>query len=139
MNDDRTRDRPLRERCVVCHGSAMVTAGWLRQWFVAPAVVAACAAAARADVLVAPVTSQSASQQHANTAVHADPRVAWWPFSPPRRLPIYDSAGGPVTAHPAVARIIVPEGHATAYGSGTLVGVHENHGLVVTNWHVVQD
>jgi S1-C subfamily serine protease len=44
-----------------------------------------------------------------------------------------------VTPHPAVARIVVPEGGATAYGTGTLVGVRDKHGLVVTNWHVVRD
>jgi hypothetical protein len=38
-----------------------------------------------------------------------------------------------------VARIIVPENGATAFGSGTLVGVKDKHGLVVTNWHVVRD
>jgi len=42
--------------------------------------------------------------------------------------------------HPAVARIVVPEGHgATSYGSGTLVDVRDQFGLVVTNWHVVRD
>jgi hypothetical protein len=42
--------------------------------------------------------------------------------------------------HPAVARIIVPEGDtATSYGSGTLVDVRDRFGLVVTNWHVVRD
>lgn len=41
--------------------------------------------------------------------------------------------------HPAVARIVVPEGDATSYGSGTLVDVREQYGLVVTNWHVVRD
>jgi hypothetical protein len=54
------------------------------------------------------------------------------------RAPIYDSLPGDVTPHPAVARIIVPEDGSTAFGSGTLVGVHDNHGLVVTNWHVVR-
>src|SRR6478752_5329900 len=53
--------------------------------------------------------------------------------------PIYDSLPGDVTPHPAVARIIVPEDGSTAFGSGTLVGVHDNHGLVITNWHVVRD
>jgi hypothetical protein len=38
-----------------------------------------------------------------------------------------------------VARIIVPEGGATAFGSGTLVDVRDQYGLVVTNWHVVRD
>jgi hypothetical protein len=42
-------------------------------------------------------------------------------------------------AHPAVARIIVPESGATAYGTGTLVDVRDKYGLVVTNWHVVSE
>jgi hypothetical protein len=67
-------------------------------------------------------------------------RTAILPFLfGPRTKPLYDSAPGDVTPHPAVARIIVPEDGATAYGSGTLVGVRENRGLVVTNWHVVRD
>jgi hypothetical protein len=41
--------------------------------------------------------------------------------------------------HPAVVRVIVPEGEATSYGSGTLVDVREQFGLVITNWHVVRD
>jgi hypothetical protein len=41
--------------------------------------------------------------------------------------------------HPAVARIVVPEGNATSYGSGTLVDARGEFGLVVTNWHVVRD
>ncbi len=43
------------------------------------------------------------------------------------------------TPHPAVARIIVPEQGATSYGSGTLIDVREQYGLVVTNWHVIRD
>jgi hypothetical protein len=76
------------------------------------------------------------------TTVAADgaiPHIAAWPFFERWRRPIYDSAPGPVTPHPAVARIIVPEGKATAYGSGTLVDVRDQYGLVVTNWHVVSD
>jgi len=41
--------------------------------------------------------------------------------------------------HPAVARIVVPEEGATSYGSGTLIDVREEFGLVITNWHVVRD
>jgi S1-C subfamily serine protease len=41
--------------------------------------------------------------------------------------------------HPAVARIVVPEGEATSFGSGTLVDVRDGYGIVVTNWHVVRD
>ena len=43
------------------------------------------------------------------------------------------------TPHPAVVRVIVPEGRATSLGSGTLVAVNGRHGLVVTNWHVIRD
>ncbi len=41
--------------------------------------------------------------------------------------------------HPAVARVIVPEGDVTSFGSGTLVDVRDQFGLVITNWHVVRD
>ena len=41
--------------------------------------------------------------------------------------------------HPAVVRIIASEGNSTSYGSGTLVEVNQQYGLVVTNWHVVRD
>ena len=41
--------------------------------------------------------------------------------------------------HPAVARVIVPEEGATSYGSGTLIDVRDQFGLVITNWHVVRD
>lgn len=40
---------------------------------------------------------------------------------------------------PAVTRIIVPEKDGVSYGSGTLVAVREQNGLVITNWHVVRD
>ncbi len=45
----------------------------------------------------------------------------------------------PDRPHPAVARIVVPEGNATSFGSGTLVDARDQFGLVVTNWHVVRD
>jgi hypothetical protein len=76
---------------------------------------------------------------HAAEPADVAPRTAFWPFTAPRPKPLYDSAPGDVTPHPAVARIIVPENGAIAYGSGTLVGVKDNRGLVVTNWHVVRD
>jgi len=40
---------------------------------------------------------------------------------------------------PAVVRVSAAEGRATSYGSGTLVGLSEDYGLVLTNWHVVRD
>lgn len=65
-------------------------------------------------------------------------RIAWSLFGN-RSHAVYDSAPGNVTPHPAVARIIVPESDGTAFGSGSLVGVNKDHGLVITNWHVVRD
>jgi serine protease Do len=44
-----------------------------------------------------------------------------------------------VKPHPSVARIVVPERGGASLGSGTLVAVTEQYGLVLTNWHVVRD
>jgi hypothetical protein len=41
--------------------------------------------------------------------------------------------------HPAVARIVAPSDGSVSYGSGTLVHVSGDYGLVVTNWHVVNE
>jgi len=38
----------------------------------------------------------------------------------------------------AVVRVIAPEGNALSLGSGSLIAVSQYHGLVLTNWHVVQ-
>ena len=43
------------------------------------------------------------------------------------------------TAHPAVARIVVQEKTGVSYGSGSLIDVRGEYGLLVTNWHVVRD
>src|SRR5690606_22463206 len=41
--------------------------------------------------------------------------------------------------HPAVARIVAPGEGSVSYGSGTLVHIAGEYGLVVTNWHVVNE
>jgi len=41
--------------------------------------------------------------------------------------------------HPAVARIVAPGDGSISFGSGTLVFVDERCGLVVTNWHVINE
>ncbi len=43
------------------------------------------------------------------------------------------------TIHPAVARIVVPGNGSVSYGSGTLIYADDQYGLVVTNWHVVNE
>lgn len=42
-------------------------------------------------------------------------------------------------AHPAVVRIVAPGRGSISYGSGSLVAVNERHGLVITNWHVINE
>ena len=84
-------------------------------------------------------TSADTSDADAPPTIDAEPRVASWPWQWHRQHAVYDSAPGTVTPHPAVARVIVPEDDAIAYGSGTLVDVRDQYGLVVTNWHVVRD
>jgi hypothetical protein len=41
--------------------------------------------------------------------------------------------------HPAVVRIVAPGDGSISFGSGTLVYVGEHYGLVVTNWHVINE
>ena len=48
-------------------------------------------------------------------------------------------ARGVEAPHPAVVRIMAPDTGGVAYGSGALVATSGQHGLVVTNWHVVRD
>ncbi len=62
---------------------------------------------------------------------------------------IFGGSGAPAAApplatsnlpHPSVCRIIVEEGDGSqSLGSGTLVDLRDDYGLVLTNWHVVRD
>lgn len=52
----------------------------------------------------------------------------WLPFTIGDRNP-----------NPAVARITAVEGRTLSQGSGTLVEIRGQRGLVVTNWHVIRD
>jgi hypothetical protein len=49
-----------------------------------------------------------------------------------------NTAGNP-NIHPAVARIVAPGEGSISYGSGTLVHVAGDYGIVMTNWHVVNE
>jgi len=40
---------------------------------------------------------------------------------------------------PAIVRVRASESGGASFGSGTLVGRTEKHGIVLTNWHVVRD
>ena len=45
----------------------------------------------------------------------------------------------PQVPHPSVVRVIARERDGLSLGSGSLVAADANHGLVVTNWHVIRD
>jgi hypothetical protein len=62
-----------------------------------------------------------------SVAFYASAAACAWPFDAPQ------------PRHPAVVRVVVPEGRSTSLGSGALVAVNDQYGLVVTNWHVVRD
>ena len=53
------------------------------------------------------------------------------------------SNGGPAAVPPAVhasvARIVAPGESSVSYGSGTLVFANDQLGIVITNWHVVNE
>jgi hypothetical protein len=56
----------------------------------------------------------------------------------PQRAGAIERAGA--TPHPAVVRVVVDDGGGSlSLGSGVLVDVRDQFGLVVTNWHVVRD
>ena len=67
----------------------------------------------------------------------------------PRKLPFLTVPSAPAppnqgvatkqqNPHPAVVRIVANEGNTTSLGSGTLIHVTQDFGLVITNWHVVR-
>jgi S1-C subfamily serine protease len=92
--------------------------------------------------LVTEVTSPNRNELSTSvTSLHGPIRyrTAAWPLFRSQARPLYESYPVAAAQHPAVARIIVPERDATAYGSGTLVDVRDQYGLVITNWHVVSD
>jgi Trypsin-like peptidase domain len=65
----------------------------------------------------------------------AAPAAGDWPPA------LWPSGGSAATsaANPAVVRIVAPGRDSVSYGSGSLVAKSQQHGLVVTNWHVVNE
>ncbi len=64
--------------------------------------------------------------------------LAVWPAGGAWGWPAW-FADSPQTPLPAVVRVIAAERDGASLGSGCLVAVDAQHGLVVTNWHVVRD
>lgn len=121
---------------------AIAPANRLRQLAAAGCVIALVGFAATSFALASP-----AADPLAPTAFEPVVRTAAWPSWLGGGRPLFNRGSAPTnfapavpdTPHPAVARIIVPENGATAYGSGTLIDVRDEYGLVITNWHVVRD
>ena len=60
-------------------------------------------------------------------------------FAPPASAGQATPANASTGIHPAVARIVAPGDGSISYGSGTLVYADDVRGVVVTNWHVVNE
>lgn len=63
-----------------------------------------------------------------------------------RQAPIVNSlpvppreAAAPSNIHPAVARIVAQGNGSVSFGSGTLVYANDDAGVVITNWHVINE
>jgi hypothetical protein len=59
--------------------------------------------------------------------------------APSMLIPPTSAATQAANIHPAVARIVAPSQGSVSYGSGTLVYADQQAGLVVTNWHVINE
>ena len=60
-------------------------------------------------------------------------------YVPSSAAPMTEPQGDLSPPHPSIARIRVSGAGSESLGSGTLVGVTEEHGYVLSNWHVVRD
>lgn len=66
-------------------------------------------------------------------------------YAAPAALAYAPSGGSPWQTsqrgriHPAVVRVVAPGNGSISFGSGTLVYVGANYGLVITNWHVINE
>jgi S1-C subfamily serine protease len=70
----------------------------------------------------------------------AMPAIAQRP--PSSQTSVWTQGTAPASAayiHPSVVRIVAPGEGSVSYGSGTLVYVNEQAGLVITNWHVINE
>jgi S1-C subfamily serine protease len=65
--------------------------------------------------------------------------AAWAQGQLPTNLPVTGDWPKAQAIHPAVVRIVAPGQGSISYGSGTLVDVNDQAGLVLTNWHVVNE
>ncbi len=63
----------------------------------------------------------------------------WGDRAKPVRRPSSQPFASQAGAHPAVVRVVAPGRGSISYGSGSLVAVNERHGLVITNWHVINE
>ena len=92
--------------------------------------------------------SQTPRSTQGNREVKFPLAIGLWLLATPAALaqgPVPSNPLGPGdrlksrTIHPAVVRIVAPGQGSISYGSGTLVYANDQYGLVITNWHVVNE
>jgi hypothetical protein len=84
----------------------------------------------------AKVPSLSFGSPTASPARNAAPAKASPPRNASRAVPVPKA---PAHIHPAVVRVVAPGNGSVSYGSGTLVDVKGDYGLVITNYHVINE
>lgn len=94
------------------------------KWLLAPLLWLTATTAAVAQF----APPQDVSTHSAPTVTHYTPLAAY-ATSPPSNA----------TIHPSVVRVVAPGDGSMSFGSGTLVFKGQDYGLVVTNWHVINE
>lgn len=115
--------------------------GWFAGFSLGAAWIAVvfCHAAAAAPIGVPPAGSLPAGSPPAGSIPSSSlPSGSLFGGTPLLGRPLDRLPLNPLP-HPAVVRVVAQERNAESHGSGTLIDVREDCGLVVTNWHVVRD
>ena len=134
---------PLRA-CAIGFGRLrLVRARWRPAGFLVLAtsfLLALCGEQARAQFQIRQVPQNWGPHAPVFPAASsAAPAYGQIPGTVPNQAAAITTQAPTLQPHPAIARIIVAEKDGISYGSGTLVDVRDQFGLVVTNWHVVRD
>jgi hypothetical protein len=88
------------------------------------------------------IAASAASAQDAassSLARAAGVKSNWRGASAPAQLTSLPVTASTPQIHPAVARIVAPGNNSMSFGSGTLIFAGDDYGLVVTNWHVINE
>lgn len=93
----------------------------------------------RAQTMPGQYAAPGTTLQSLTPANPAPPQPAPFPAPPINASGTSFAQWAGANVHPAVARIVAPGDGSMSYGSGTLVYTDERQGLVITNWHVINE